>query len=313
MTLTIAYMTCRKNPRFEWFADSIREQLDPAQFDLLVVDFYAKERDLAEYARSIGINAKSMTPKPTVWQGEHRLVKENHFAAANARNTAICAANGDYLVFADDLSVARPGWGQAVLEAAKAGCVVCGSYQKGLNLRTGLRKKVVDGKETEELERFIEFNEHPPGKDARLLHQTRVGPCHPGWFYGCSCGAPLEAFLKINGYPEIADGMGYEDAVTGMALAENGYKFVFDPRMATVESEEGHHRDKPFIRSDPGVSPNDKSHALLNICHKTKHFDNYFGPDGIRGLRERIQAGEPFPVVQIPEHEWFTGKPLREL
>ncbi len=300
MTLTIAYMTCRKNPRFEWFADSIREQLDPAQFDLLVVDFYAKERDLAEYARSIGINAKSMTPKPTVWQGEHRLVKENHFAAANARNTAICAANGDYLVFADDLSVARPGWGQAVLEAARAGYVVCGSYEKMLEIQ------VVKG-------RLVSARQHQPGKDARLLHQAHIGPCHPGWFYGCSCGAPLEAFLKINGYPEIADGMGYEDAVTGMALAENGYKFVFDPRMATVESEEGHHEDKPFIRSDPGVSPNDKSHALLNICHKTKRFDNYFGSDGIRGLREKVQAGEPFPIAQIPEHEWFTGKPLREL
>lgn len=300
MTLTIAYMTCRRNPRFEWFADSIREQLDPALFDLLVVDFYANERDLAEYARSIGINAKSMTPKPSVWQGDHRLVKENHFAAANARNTAICAAKGDYLVFADDLSVARPGWGQAVLEAARAGYVVCGSYEKMLEMQ------VVKG-------HLVSAKQHQPGKDARLLHQTHVGPCHPGWFYGCSCGAPLEAFLKINGYPEIADGMGYEDAVTGMALAENGYKFVFDPRMATVESEEGHHEDKPFIRSDPGVSPNDKSHALLNICHKAKRFDNYFGPDGIRGLREKIQAGEPFPVAQIPEHEWFTRKPLREL
>jgi hypothetical protein len=83
--------------------------------------------------------------------------------------------------------------------------------------------------------------------------------------------------------------------------------------MLTYESEEGHHEDRPFIRSDPGISPNDKSHALLNACKGASHFPNFFGPAGIRALRARTQAGEPFPKMGIPEHDWFTGTPLKDL
>jgi glycosyltransferase involved in cell wall biosynthesis len=300
MMLTIAYMTNRRNPRFEWFVDSLTRQSRGHEFELLVIDFYAGERDLAEYARSKGMDAKSHAPKPTVWQGPHRLTKADYFAASNARNTAICLARGDYIVFADDLSVLTPSWFSRVIRAASGGYVVCGAYEKALEL------VVEEGV-------IINKRHHPPGTDARLRHQPTFDPCPSNWFYGCSCGAPVEAFIKINGYPEICDGMGYEDAVTGDALKNSGHSLQYDPEMMTVESEEGHHEDKPFIRDDPGKSPNDKSHALLNICRGLARFDNYFGPAGIRGLRVLVQAGEPFPVVQIPEHEWFTGRRLRDL
>lgn len=298
--LTIAYMTCRNNPRFEWFVDGLRRQTISHPFKLLVVDFFAAERDLAEYARASGITASSVEPKPTVWQGAHRKTKENFFAASNARNTAICLADPGYLVFADDLSVPTPKWLERVKAAETGGYVVCGSYEKALEM------VVEDGI-------LIHKKDHPPGHDARRVAQPTFGQCHPSWFYGCSCGAPLEAFLEINGYPEIADGMGYEDAVTGEAIARNGHKLFFDPEMLTIESEEAHHEGKPFRRDDPGVSPHDKSHALLSICKGATRFENYFGDGGIRMVRAEARAGLGFPPATIPEHEWFTGKRLEDL
>lgn len=298
--LTIAYTTNRRNPRFEWFVDSLARQAHCSVFELLVIDFYADERDLAAYARSKGFEAKSHTPKPTVWQGKHRLTKDNYFAAANTRNTAICLAKHEYIVFADDLSVLAPTWYSRVKAAHDGGYVVCGSYEKALEL------VVEDGV-------LIHKKDHPAGQDARRRYQKTFGSCPGNWFYGCSCGAPIEVFLDINGYPEICDGMGYEDSVTGEAIANSGRQLFFDPEMLTIESEEAHHEDKPFRREDPGVSPNDKSHALLNICKGQRRFENYFGAMGIRGLRKLIQLGDPFPEAKIPQHEWFTGTPLTDL
>lgn len=294
---TIAYMTNRRNPRFEWFADHLTNRC--FRGELIVIDFYADERDLSKYAYDRGLDARSHTPKPTVWQGKHRLTKENYFAAANARNTAVCLAKHDYIVFADDLSVPGDHWMDVVREHARAKRVVFGSYAKlfGMQVENG---ELINWSST-------------ASADQRAIQQPNFGPCHGGWLYGCSFGLPIDVMLRINGMPEIADGMGYEDAVTGETIVNNGIEVFFDRIMKTFESEEAHFEDKPFIRSDPGVSPNDKSHAFLSMCKGLKRFDNYFGPEGLTGLRARIQAGEEFPIMGIPEHEWFTSTPLRDL
>ena len=68
-----------------------------------------------------------------------------------------------------------------------------------------------------------------------------------------------------------------------------------------------------FKRSDYGNSPDDQSHAVLNIALRSKYHPNYFGDEGIAGLRNRSLSGEPFPMVGIPEHEWYTGTALKYL
>ncbi len=131
--------------------------------------------------------------------------------------------------------------------------------------------------------------------------------------YGCSLAGPVEAFLQINGFPEHCDGLGSEDYIAGIVLENNGWKIMYDRRMLTLESEEAHHFDKAFKRSDFGVSPNDKSHAVLNMAYQQKEFPNYFGEGGIRALRENILAGGEFPIMKIPEHCWFSGTALKDL
>lgn len=133
--------------------------------------------------------------------------------------------------------------------------------------------------------------------------------------YGCSLVAPVEAFLSINGFPEaLCDGMGFEDVIAGIMLAKKGYSFQYDCRMLTLEDDDLHSQLPIMKRSDYGVSPNDKSHAVLSIAQTGDGWHpNYFGEDGIRGLRKRVLSGDPFPICRIPEHEWYTGKPLNEL
>jgi len=299
--ITIAYMTNRRNPRFEWFADSLANQAPREDVEVVVIDFYHGERDLSEACRHHGFRAKGSKPKPTVWQGEGRLTNRNFFAAANARNTAICLARGDYIAFVDDVSVLAPTWYQSVQAAAMAGRVACGTYQKVKKM------EVSEGK-------LIRFERYFEGEDARLLRASGdCMQCPADWFFGCSCGAPIQAMLHINGYPEMCDGMGYEDSETGKTLRRAGYPLFFYRGMKTFESEEAHHEDQPFDRQDYGVSPNDKSHALLRNCRTTTRFDNYFGDGGIEGLRSHVLAGGDFPKMSHPDTEWFTGRKLSEL
>ncbi len=93
--------------------------------------------------------------------------------------------------------------------------------------------------------------------------------------------------------------------------------------MKTLESEELHHVGPSFRKDDwhfvnglpvlGGDGHSDKSHAVLNIAKQSKHWPNYFGEEGIRGLRKRVLAGEPFPVVQVPDRDWYSGLLLSEL
>lgn len=307
--LTIAYMTNRKEPHIEWFLDSLMSPpqtraLGEVTYQLIVVDFWKYERD-GKFIDLLGKHrALHVATKPNVWQGKHRLTKEDYFAASSARNTAICHAAGNWICFADDLSVLTPKWMERVMEAMKGGYIALGAYKKVKNL-------VVENGEIKSCDEF------PGGIDSRLQKVSGPGPhnCDGGWMFGCSVAAPVEAFLKINGFDEDCDSLGSEDYIAGIMLEKQGYTLKYDPQMMTYESEEHHHLEKPFKRTDKGVSPNDKSHAILHMVRDGgRHVaPNYFGEGGIRALRQRVLAGEPFPICQVPQHCWFDSQPISEM
>lgn len=318
MKLTIAYITSRKAPMFHWFARSLTRELEeesPEDTQLIVVDFWNQEMpadgwDAAAvlarrevFASKFGIALQHVAPCGSVWQGPHRRTKENYFAASNARNTALMLARHDWIVIVDDLSVMMPGYLKAVREAINGNYIMCGAYRKVKNLEVGN-----DGS--------VKFDDYAPGWDHRWKYGNDNAPvlCGGGWMYGCSFAAPVEAFLRINGYPLVCDGMGYEDSVTGNVIERNGYQFRYDRRALTIESEEHHHLGKQMRREDPGISPADKSHAMLAMFSNAVTFgDNYYEVGGLRKIREEVLAGRPLPDIGVPENEWFTGKRLSEL
>lgn len=306
--LTISYITNRIDPRIEWFFSSLSIQ-GGNEIPVNVIDFHADSQDrrheVAELAKRWNINLiQHQTPMPNVWQGKHRLTKDNYFAASTASNTAIALCPTEWIAFVDDLSVLRPHWLTCVKEATSRSEITCGSYMKVLELE--VKKGEVTG-----------YKFHQAGEDhrAKMVGWGRVVPCNGSWFFGCSFVAPVEYLLDINGFDTGCDSMGYQDTLAGMMLEARGKKFVYDSRMVTFESEELHGQPgNVFHRWDPGVSPNDKSHKMIDLIKTGRHrAPNEYGPPGLRGLRDHVLSGHPFPVIQIPEHEWFTGTPLKEL
>src|SRR4029453_16354268 len=149
------------------------------------------------------------------------------FAAANARNTALCLALDGYIAYVDDLSVLLPGWLIQVRAAMSAGYIGCGAYKKVKNLEVDKKGNVVN------------YTEFAAGIDNRLAHASTLTDCAGNWLYGCSCAIPVDALLAINGWAEdLCDGLGSEDYCTGLVLENAGYKFKYDPSMMTYESEE---------------------------------------------------------------------------
>lgn len=315
--LTICYMTSREEPRIEWFYHSLFGQCveNKVKITGLIIDFHndepgrgrEMEKDLfskypdENYDLSFAPHFLRKSCKPCVWQGPHRKTREDFFAASNARNTALCLCETEYICYVDDLSVAMPGWLARVIEACKHDRVTLGAYRKVHDLVVNDAGIVTSF------------------RDAPLCHDIRRGgpepvPCGGGWLYGCSLVGPVEHFLRVGGWPEaLCDGMGYEDTTMGTMMANAGTKFVYDVGMMTWESEELHHVGKKMRREDYGKSPFDKSHAVVHASRNIRFHENYFGPEGIRGLRQRVLSGEPFPVPLIPEHEWFTSRRLEEL
>ena len=135
INLTFAYCTSRKEPRLQWYLDSLKRELNAngrylLQNPIIVITPHV---DSVMQAVTVpeGLRLMVRPPKPCVWQGPHRLTKEDWFAAGNARNTALCYALDGWIVFTDDLSVLCPGWLKAVLEAlTHEDTITCGSYEK---------------------------------------------------------------------------------------------------------------------------------------------------------------------------------------
>jgi hypothetical protein len=313
MFLTIVYTTSRKNPRFKWFVDSLAKQIKPEdKIKVIIVDrfypyhpssvsrIYCFER-YRDFNREFPIEWLVVSPKPCVWQGEHRLTKEDWFAASSSRNTGLCLAQDGFIAFVDDLSVLLPSWLQSVREAMAQNYLVCGSYQKVKNLfvEDGLVKS---------------FDYYDRGIDNRRSQAFQeITPCSGDWLYGCSCAMPVEALLTIGGWAEPCDGLGFEDVCTGIILNNAGFGFRYDKRMMTYEDEDAHFEEPAMKKTDKGQSPLDKSHAILNIVKSgQKYFDSQY-EGGIRAERKRVLNGEPFTIRKHPDRDWYDGQLISEM
>lgn len=304
--MNIAYMTSRREPCIRWFFDSLHRELngDYTTMNIIVVDLYADEPGRRDSFKAVShAPLTHVAPKPNVWQGPHRLTKRDWFAAANARNTALCYCDATWIAYVDDLSVLMPGWWNSVQQAMDGGYVVFGAYEKVRQLQ------VENG--------VVTHAEHTnAGRDTRKPPGAKgaIG-ADGGWLYGCSLAAPVHSLLHINGWCEDCDGMGTEDYVTGLVLQRAlNPQFRYDTRMVTWESEEGHHTEPSLRRTDKGVSPADKSHAILSrAISGPETFDNHMGPEGLAGLRKRILSGEPFPIPTEPTRDWYDGQLIAEM
>lgn len=306
MMISIIYLTGRAEPRLDWLLEAIRDHGQPGDvFEIIAVDALDRTRELTDtrvrrlVAELAGVPAgpavtiRPTAPKPTIWQGEHRIMDRDWWAAANGRNTGIVLASHDYLAFSDDRCKPGPKWIATIREGSRTRqSVIAGAYDKLVG---------------------------PP--DARTIsadHRRTLCPdgkanCGGGWLYGCTFCLPLEWALDVNGFEEGNDSLTGEDYLFGLMLENAGHRIDFQPELYVLQDRAvGDNSKQQYHTLDKGVPPNDKSHAALARFGSRKRTE--FTPD-LRQLRHRIAAGEHWPIPN-PDGEyldWYDGQDLREM
>lgn len=285
---TIVYVTGRKEPHLDWAVEDLHRQMSGKdELHLVVVD--ALDRSLA----TLGVPAlgrlKSAIvtpPKPTVWQGAHRVTAVDWWAMSNSRNTGIALCKTDFVAFLDDRCHLGPQWLETVRVAEKKQkAVIAGSYDKHQ-----------DGQLTVDHRR----ERCPDGKR----------DCGGGWLYGCTFALPLAWCLECNGFEEGCDGLSGEDYIFGFMLANNGHRIDFAPSLfVSLERSDVH--ANTYVRVDKGTSPNDKSHAALDRFKKCKRTE--FTAD-LTKIREDLARGGAFPVPDPngDHRDWYDGSLIRD-
>lgn len=297
--ISVVYITNRFEPQTDWFLGSLLPQFRAGESPqiIIVAPPYSNVQLFPGVLR--------VPPKPTIWSGPHRITKEDWWSASNARNTGICLATQPWIAFVDDRSVLRPGWLDRVRQAMAEEYVVCGTYQKVQNL------SIVNGTMT-----YTAM----PGRDSRLEYVEKYwrtptdpyGPfdCPGEWTYGCSLALPLEWALRVGGFDETCDGSSGEDYIFGLMLQNHQFHIRFDPRMRMIEDRTPERCGPIAKRKDKGISPNDKSHALLERLRVLKHA---LQPPNLREIRNAVLNGQSFPGPSANQLDWYDGQPIKNM
>ena len=288
--LTIAITTCRSDPRVDWILDDLESQIALGdEIELIVIDFYGRSpAELGIVARPWLVNVTATQPKPTIWQGPHRVTSEDWWAAANARNTAIVLCRTEYIAMIDDRGRLGPAW----LDVVKAGVIARSSVLAGV------------------------YDRHDTNGRVRLDSRRRTAPrgkadCGGSWLYGANIALPLAWALDVNGFEEGADGLSGEDYVFGFMLENSGRRIDFSTRMLISQHRSSEHLGT-FVRADKSGAPYGKLLVARERWRRSKRTE--FTPDLIE-LRARIARGEPWPIPDPhgDHRDWYTGKAVSAL
>jgi hypothetical protein len=302
-SLTICITTSRKEPEIRWIKDSLERQIGADEPDLLVINLHCKN---PTFESDYFLPIRTHPPKPNIWQGEHRITKENWWAVSNARNTALCLCETEWICFIDDRCVLQAGFLDAIRSAMVGNYIMAGSYEKrhGMTVENGVIKNggIVTGVDSRET--YCRSNNFP-----------MPFACGGEWMFGCCILIPLEWALQVNGWPEKrCDSLSFEDVIFGMLIQNSGFPIKFDPRAKIIEDRTPEKLGEPMKRTAKERWPHDKedkAHKTLEWVKTAKRSDNDFE---IRELRAAVQRGEPFPSVDTgKEHlDWFDNQPVKD-
>lgn len=326
--ITFVYTTCRKDPKFQWFIDSLynevtTEKFDSSKLQIVLVDFELQYDESRKDTMSNIINNRfdfiHVSSKPSPWQGKYRLTTKDCFSASLARNTGICYAKHDYIVFVDDLSVLSPGSFKNIVEYSKQKFIVAFSYKKVWDL------EIEDGK-------IKHKREEPSGLDTRWNQGSDFRKIGGSQLFGYSA-SPLSVLLSVNGYDEICNSIGGEDYHYGMRIEKLSIPIFYSKHVLFYESEDYADQGNVFLRRDPVISidqysllmkkyeihrrwnqgaKTDVSHLVLDMLLRNKSWTE--GNDyHLTDLRNKIQNGGTFDTSFNPDLKTLDGIFLREL
>lgn len=313
--LTIAYFTCRLDPKIEWFFYSLNRELknDWNNINIIIIDYHfqftPKERSnyFIEIYKKYTNNVLVTSPKPTVWQGKYKKTKNDFFAASNARNTAFIYCQTDYIVCVDDLTVLKEGWLEVVKWGMLNNFIILGAYAKVKELNCDVNGEYY-------------FKKEEISIDSRFNSSSNNNPMkvNGNWLYGCSFGLPLKDILSVDGFDESCDGQGAEDYDFGIRLERISNNIFYCKKMFSYESEELHFvsgnarfigyakiiTEKGTLKEKIGIM---SDHAKLEQVLASNSPLPYH-PTNLLKLREN----KNFPSPDL-EFDWRDGQLLNEM
>ena len=209
MKISVVLVTKRKEPRFDWALESLKNQTFK-DFEYIIVDGYWHQRkdEVKNLVEKNGIKfpVLHIPDKPTRWRGQRPQI-------SNARNTGLIFARGEYIVHHDDNCKMPLNWLEKHLKWLEKGYFVAGSW-------IGYQFIIGDNQGVE--------GSYGPEYRIKLIQEPKV--MTGGWFFCGNCSYPLNPVLDINGFDEEYDGeIGQEDLQLGMRLENKGLKMIFDP------------------------------------------------------------------------------------
>lgn len=357
--ISVIIPTLRKDPQMKKMADSL---VNTAAFlpkgvpwELIFIDgqiWYQKNRK-EEFAEAVAgrFQFTHEAPKPTIWQGPHRLTQKDCWDKNNASNTGLVYANYSCVLFSDDCTVFDDHWmveHYRFLTSEKP-IATCGPY-----------KYVYAGTSKVENGRLVAGKFEEPG-DHRLgfTQGFPIRAMGGGWMYGGNSAARLEHCLQINGFDEIMSGAGgLEDCEFGVRI-ERVAEVWFLPQapvyqiMETHETvaeflsgsqkETGPQTEKPILKPCKGFKFKDDAGLIHHMTynhlpiwrltgHKLEYVDGYGKPVyfprleedrkrvwtvgnnfSIKELRKVIRSGGQFPTPKGPVRDWRDNQLLSEI
>ncbi len=290
--LTIATITARAEPHYDWLVDDLIRQAAPDdELELVIVDCLGRSVDML--LPNLGDRLPQLRqiqialPKPNPWQGPYRVTTRDLHGIANARNTALCLASHAYVAFLDDRARICPTWLAAVRRAQACEVAVCGPCDR--DVREG---------------RF--YRQYDDRRKLSTAKASRPIP-RPDWFYGGSFALPLAWALEINGCEEGTDPVGHQDRVMGHMLANRHRPIIYDPAMAILQD-----RKLPEVHPFPRIRNGGERRQIAKRYYGLKRTE--CTPD-LAVIRAVVQRGEPFPMhhVKPTDLDLFSGQPIGEL
>jgi Glycosyl transferase family 2 len=320
--VSIVHITHRAEPAFAWFVDSLAAQLAPGdELEVIFVDGLHGPKRCAELELIVAgrFPFRHVAPKPTPWNGEHRLTRRQYSATSSARNTGIVYATHAYVVFVDDACVLAAGWWQEVKAAARKRSVVGGAYQKHYEM------VVRDGV-------LVSSRLEADGQDCRWERGDDLTPVPIGGgeLFGAGLGAPRALLVALNGFDELCDPVGGEDYHLGLRIEWSGVAIHYRRSMLAIESQELHCQPAVVMRHgktldassyrlrlrEYGVAerstdgPTDAGHMILDILLGTRSvttMGNYYS------LQALTEFDLPATITRFPRNHWFDRQPLSQM
>lgn len=318
--ISVVMPTLRRDPNYGMMCDSLARAAQMLKLtcgvdtEFIAVDgrlWYENEKErrqmLTDSARG-RFTVKHVPPKPTVWQGPHRLTSKDYWDKNSASNTGLVWADGAVVVFTDDCTLFDVGWLLAHWQCGQRGNASAGGY-KYVFAGTS---KVVDGV-------LVEGKIEQPG-DHRLVQRDLPAPCPGGWCYGGNAGAPLDACYKINGFDEVMSGSGgLEDCEFGVRVARVAEPW-FLPQACIFQILETHepvtdflsHNNRPCVCGHPAdAHAHDESRACLK-CSCSRLVWNRSDPKRCKGFSYRDPNGVIHHMTDNhrPIYRLFGMKPV---